>query len=145
MSRAETTMKQIFKTFGLAIVTLSTFFVLHVKAVAPMPLLGAVSLPETLSPQELIKYYSGIYNVSETKAMDIAKKESGYHPNAVGDLNLICKATGKPVRARGIYQITECYHPEITDEQAFDPNFNIEWGIQQMAADNCKKEFSTCR
>lgn len=35
-------------------------------------------------------------------------------------MNIVCERTGKPVRARGLWQWTECYHPEISDECAYD-------------------------
>ena len=72
--------------------------------------------------------------------------ESQYNINAKGDQNLICKRTGLPVNARGLGQITECWHPEITDEQAYDPIFALNWSLNIMKSkDDCIREFSTCR
>ena len=80
-------------------------------------------------------------------AIAIAENESQTNPNVPnGDMNIICKRTGKPVRARGLFQITECYHPEISDQWAFDSTFSIIWAVHQIADEKkCRKEFSTCR
>lgn len=78
----------------------------------------------------------------------IAQDESGFNTNVRdGDMQRKCpsgKYKGKPVRARGIYQITQCYHPEITDAQAYDPVFATRWAIQKLIDGKCKQEFSTC-
>ncbi|MFA6991933.1 MAG: hypothetical protein WC269_01470 [Candidatus Gracilibacteria bacterium] len=64
----------------------------------------------------------------------LALCESGLRADAVGDMNIICPRTGKSVRARGMFQITECYHPEVTDEQAFDPYWSARWTKQMLDA-----------
>ena len=51
------------------------------------------------------------------------KYVSGYHTDGTG---------------RGIAAIDKTWHPEVTDEQAFDPNFAIEWAAKEFS--NLKKE-----
>jgi len=46
------------------------------------------------------------------------KYVSGYHTDGTG---------------RGIAAIDKTWHPEITDEQAFDPDFSIEWAAKEFA------------
>jgi len=61
-------------------------------------------------------------------------------------MDIICPHTGELVEARGILQITKCYHPEVTDEQAYNPIFALEWGIPQMKdKEHCKNKWTTCR
>ncbi len=93
---------------------------------------------------ELVDFYADKHGVSRSLAHHIVKRESSYNPNALGDMNLTCKRTGLPVRARGLMQITECFHPHVTDEQAFDPHFNLDYGMQ-LVKKNCMMYYSTCR
>lgn len=71
-------------------------------------------------------------------AIEIARGESRFNPNAVGDGHLTCKKTGKPIRSRGVYQINNCAHPNITDAQAFDIEWSTEWTINQLKKGNCR-------
>lgn len=73
----------------------------------------------------------------------IVSEESGYVADARGDLTLTCKRTGKPVRARGLVQITECWWPKVTDEQADDPDFALDFLAKWLAKGHCKL-WSTC-
>lgn len=68
----------------------------------------------------------------------MVENESHYNPKAIGDMQIICARTGKPVRARGLWQITQCYHPEISDAQAFDPEWSTAWALNIIA--NSKKD-----
>ena len=85
------------------------------------------------------------YEISPTKLNMVIWNESHYDQNAKGDMTITCARTGKPVEARGLGQITKCFHPEITDEQAYDPDFAISWVAKQIAEKHCGKEFTTCR
>lgn len=74
----------------------------------------------------------------------IIEKESGGDPLTVGDMHLTCERTGRPVRARGAGQITECYHPEVSDQQAFDLEFAVDFVARAVAEGKCRQEYSTC-
>jgi len=92
-----------------------------------------------------ITRYSSLYGVKEALVREIIKKESSFNEKAIGDMDIICKNTGKPVRARGLVQITECHHPNINDAQAFDPDFAIEFLAKEISQGNCEKLWTTCR
>jgi hypothetical protein len=93
-----------------------------------------------------IRSYSSSVGVSEELAVYIAKNESHFNPNATGDLHLICARTGSQVYARGLFQITRCYHPEVSDAQAYNPDFAIPWAVNLMKNKQvCMQQFSTCR
>lgn len=64
-------------------------------------------------------------------------RESTYNVNAEGDLDLICERTGESVYARGLVQITRCWFPEVSDEQAFDPEFSIHFLAKGLASGKC--------
>lgn len=61
-------------------------------------------------------------------------------------MEIYCPYTGKPVRARGLLQITECYQPQISDKQAYDPVYAMEWSIPKMKdKETCRQLWTTCR
>ncbi len=51
--------------------------------------------------------------------------ESGFDPAAVGNVD---------PRDRGLVQINSFWHPEISDAEAFDPVFSINWAAKYLAA-----------
>lgn len=53
--------------------------------------------PRTLSPKEVITYYSNLYGADEALLLKMAECESNFNPNALGDGN----------RARGVFQYHE--------------------------------------
>lgn len=74
------------------------------------------------------------YNVSESTMDIIVQGESQYNDMTKdGDMNIICERTGLPVRARGLVQITECYFPQITDEEARSVPFALEFLAKNMS------------
>lgn len=93
-----------------------------------------------------ILYYSQKYGVPESVLHYVIENESHYNEKAVGDMNITCKRTGLPVRARGILQITECFYPEISDECAFDAKCSLETMLPIMSdVAKCKSQWTTCR
>lgn len=111
---------------------------LIIALAAFLPLFGmADTIPE------LITYYASKYDVSTTTMTTIVTNESSFNPLAIGDMGITCKKTGRPVRARGAVQITECYFPEITDAQAFDPDFAINFLAEKLSLGQCFL-WSTC-
>jgi soluble lytic murein transglycosylase-like protein len=100
--------------------------------------------------EEMVERYAEQYSVSIDLAKYIAFNESGYNSNAKGDMYIICPSggwKGTPVYARGVYQITRCYHPNVSDEQAFDAEYNIEYAMKLLAQgrEMCEMQFTTCR
>lgn len=51
--------------------------------------------------------------------------ESGFDPAAVGNVD---------PRDRGLAQINSFWHPDVTDDEAFDPAFSIAWAADYLAA-----------
>jgi len=66
-----------------------------------------------ISIQEIIKYIAGQEGIDPELTIKVAKCESNLDPAAIN-----INADGS--RDRGLFQINDKYHPEITDEQAFD-------------------------
>ena len=75
------------------------------------------------------------YDISTTTLFNLIESESKWNPKALGDMNIDCKQgvnAGKPVRARGLAQITDCYNASTTDEEAFDPEYALEFAAKQI-------------
>lgn len=107
--------------------------------------------PEPLSVEELVSHYADEFGVSQELAHYIAFNESSYNPQAIGDMDIICNDTrspnyGKPVRARGVYQLTDCWYHHVSDEEAFEPETNIRIAMEVIAKGErtCRNQFSTC-
>jgi soluble lytic murein transglycosylase-like protein len=64
-----------------------------------------------------IEYYSDRYNVSKHVTTTVINCESSFNPLALGDGGY----------SRGLVQIHSRYHPSITDEMAYDPDFAIKF------------------
>lgn len=65
--------------------------------------------------------------VDPNLALKVAKCESGLRPNA--------KNINAPDSIdRGLYQINSKWHPEVTDEQAYNPEFSIRFFCQAVKA-----------
>ena len=85
------------------------------------------------------------------RALYIAENESHFKSDARGDLHITCKNKnspqyGKPVTSRGVFQVSRCWFPEITDEQADDVVFITEWALPRIAdRETCKMLWTTCR
>jgi soluble lytic murein transglycosylase-like protein len=80
--------------------------------------------PKTI--EQKIEYYAEKYNVSKYVMHTVINCESSYNPNAIGD-------GGK---SRGLSQIHKPSHPNVTDEQAFDPDFAIDFMAKHMSQGN---------
>ena len=115
------------------------------SAIANAVTINQVSIsPQVKTIEQLIEEKALYYGVSADKVRYIIKKESQYNPNAIGDMDIICKRTGLPVRARGILQITECWYPDISDACAFDVECSLDRMLPIMKT-NCESQWTTCR
>jgi soluble lytic murein transglycosylase-like protein len=63
------------------------------------------------------------YGVASTTLDAVLNCESMKNPDAIGDHG----------ESRGISQINSRYHPEVTDEQAFDPEWSIDWTARRIS------------
>lgn len=123
-------------------------------ATSTPPIVKQVQKPKvTVGPDvdtiaSLVKEKSIEYGVDYAVAMTIIQNESRFYPDRVGDTHLICKAVNSPyygqyMRSRGLVQINDCWHPEVTDAQAFDIMFSIEFLMIALKEGRCY-EWSTC-
>lgn len=108
-----------------------------------------IEQPKTV--QELVTIYADEFGVDQKLAHYIAKNESNYDASQIGDMGITCPQRqspfyGQPVRARGVFQITQCWYPHVSDKEAFDAETNIKIAMEIIAKGEkiCRQQFSTC-
>lgn len=85
-------------------------------ASAPVPIAKPLpAVPVTI--QDKIEHYASKYNVSAEVMNNVINCESGYNPNAVGDNG----------NSFGLSQIYLPAHPYVTQSQAIDIDFSLEF------------------
>lgn len=72
-------------------------------------------------------------SINADKAIYVAKCESGLDPHARGDMG----------HSRGIYQIDDIYHPEVSTKQAESPVWATAWALNEMQAGKWS-DWKTC-
>lgn len=85
-------------------------------------------IPVILTIPQLIHHYADKYGVSEIELTGTINCESGFDPNAIGDLGT----------SFGLSQIHLPAHPDITKAQALDPDFAIQFMAEQFSEGNAK-------
>jgi len=122
----------------------------------------AVSVGKSeITPEEFKAYFleeatkAGVW---VKKAEHMMKVESGgWNVHARGDQKILANGNGmcknrksplygKPANARGGAQITECWFPNISDEQADDYKFATKFMLDVILSgkDKCRMIYSTC-
>ncbi|MGE0406136.1 MAG: transglycosylase SLT domain-containing protein [Candidatus Korobacteraceae bacterium] len=88
------------------------------------------------SVRALIKNAAIEHGIDPTIALFIVEKESQFDHHAKGDGHLpVCPIgpnQGKPQRSRGLWQINDCYHHEVSDAIAFDPVKSTAWALRRI-------------
>lgn len=98
----------------------------------------------TQQAKDKVRYYADMWGVSSHLMLYIVENESSFNKDAVGDMHIACPMTGEPVRARGPVQITECYYPQVSDEDAFDWDYSLNFLAKKLSEGKCS-EWTTCR
>jgi hypothetical protein len=128
--------------------TKSLTLVLFLALFAPTPL---VAVQPPLSPRPLtfdesfrhgVAFEAAEAGVSPRLALCIVEHESRFQPDALGDVHLTCPATGEPMRSRGLWQINDCFHPEVSDDVAFSGEDSTEWALARIKQGHAE-EWST--
>ena len=90
-----------------------------------IPVQAQILPPQVINVKQLIIEKSEEYKVNPQLALFIVQKESNFDPLAIGDEHLTCNLSkspnfGKPIRSRGLWQISDCSNWEVSDLEAFD-------------------------
>jgi hypothetical protein len=97
----------------------------------------ATILQGNVSPTQIKDYIvteSLVIGVDPQIALGIAKEESGFNPDNIGDHGT----------SHGLWQIHLPDHKDISKEQAHDIVFSTEWALKEMKKNGCKI-WSTCK
>lgn len=84
------------------------------------------------------------------RALLVADGESGFVYNQRGDMHITCWKAGpnygKPVVARGVWQITRCFFEGITDEQADSVEWSTAWALPRLKDKQlCIQTWTVCK
>lgn len=120
-------------------------------SVLTVPIVHAAELDtSTTTVAEYVAQEARDAGVPLARALYVARVESkGFDAFATGDMDITCPRgpnKGKPVRARGLWQITECYHPEVTDAEAYSFIWSTQWALPRLKNPaTCRQEWTACR
>jgi len=78
---------------------------------------------ERPDPTNLIIGIAEDYGVDPDLALNLAFCESSLNPNALGDNG----------HSRGLWQISDIFHPEVSDFVAYDPQLSTEWAMWRIS------------
>jgi hypothetical protein len=88
------------------------------------------------------------HSIATTTLYNLVMSESSLNPEIKdGDMDILCNSgpnLGKPVRSRGIAQISECYHPEISDDEAYSPEWSLNYVADKIAKGTIWREHMVC-
>ncbi len=95
---------------------------------AEIPLSQQIELPPAFmyNHEASIDYWADKFGADASEISGTMKCESGYNPEAVGDLGT----------SFGVAQIHLIAHPDITKAQALDPDFSVKWMAEQFSKGN---------
>jgi len=148
----ETQLLQMFKTVLIACSLTISFIPSHIEYVEPpkmpevekKPLKQYVATKEQIdSIQAIVRAKSAQYGVDPSIPIIIIERESSYNRIAKGDREYVCPRTGKIAPSHGIAQINECWHPDVTLDQAHDIEFSVDFLVKGIAEGRCG-QWSTC-
>jgi soluble lytic murein transglycosylase-like protein len=113
------------KILTVAMCTLLTASIANAVTIEPTTV-TTIEVKKPMSISEKIDKYANQYGVNSQLMRDVVFCESGLNPNAVGDNG----------HSRGLVQIYDDYHPTISHEQAFDPDFALNFLAREMSQGN---------
>lgn len=87
------------------------------------PIVPKLALVTRNDIQLMIARYAFVYDVKSDILSKVIFCESSDNSQAIGDKG----------HARGLVQIHDVYHSEITDEQAFDPEFSVKFLAKKIS------------
>jgi soluble lytic murein transglycosylase-like protein len=106
----------------VAMCTLLTASIANAVTIEPKTV-TVVEVKKLISIDDKILKYANQYNVNLQLMRSVVDCESSFNPNAVGDNG----------HSRGLVQIYDNYHPTISHEQAFDPDFALEYLAKEIS------------
>lgn len=133
-------MKQEYRAYSIALIV----FVLLVIGLYKLPknsIYQKIDIPqEALTKHEVIKLAKKVARergISEELFIKVMMRESNASTTIKGDMDIICRNInspyyGKPVEARGLFQITQCYFWTVPDSCAYDALCSINWAADRF-------------
>ena len=115
------------------LLALWTLLLTPTQLIAVQPPVAAARIPPfELSTRHGVTAEAHEVGISPGLAVCIVEHESRFRADALGDGHLTCERTGKPMRSRGLWQINDCFHPEVPDEVAFSAPSSTQWALARI-------------
>lgn len=115
--RASLGTMQILKLVGSVLLALLLSTTSVQAVIAPVTPVSDQVVVKELTIKQKVDKYAALYKVSPSLMQGVVDCESSYNPKALGDNG----------HSRGIAQIHDLYHPEISNTQAYDPDFALDY------------------
>jgi hypothetical protein len=90
-----------------------------------------------------VAYNAGFRGSSIVTAVAVALAESGCNPSVPDNINGATAGCPNGSRDRGLWQINDCYHPEVSDACAYDPQCNASAAYDISSAGTNWTQWST--
>jgi len=84
-----------------------------------------------------VKEQAEINNINSAGLINLFICESKFETDRVGDTDKVCNLPtspnyGKVIKSRGVAQINNCSHPEVSNKEAFDFYWSVDWTINKL-------------
>jgi Lysozyme like domain len=109
----------------------------------PSPSWKVTSNPQRQRIQAYVEGAAKTRGVNPEVAEWIVAHESDHHPEAIGDGGT----------SRGLWQINKAWHPEVSDDCAYNVTCSTDWSLERIRAGHvddwntwkyCKERFKDC-
>jgi len=121
-------LKFLFAVYVLAIIWTSLAYAAE-HGITESPVAASVGLLRTTPrPNRRVRLTAYVRSAAEVAGVNprvaqwVVSHESQYHPEATGDGG----------ESRGLWQINRFYHPEVSDECAYDAECSTDWALQRI-------------
>lgn len=109
-----------------------------VETIFPTPKKVVTSSISAGEAANYVEHEAPLYGINPNLAVCIAYNESQWQGNRIGDDDKICPDVsspnyGKREHSRGWWQISDCYHPEVSNAVAFSLVSSTQWALNQIA------------
>lgn len=92
------------------------------KSIQPKPLIDKTNW----QPEDYIMHYGRLYDVDVEFLLDLAFCESSLNPKATQAY------PNSNMKDRGLFQINNYYHPDVSDQCAYDVECSTIWTIEKI-------------
>jgi hypothetical protein len=98
----------------------------------------AVDIPSAVAPRPQLPYHGIILDAARRNGLPAEFLAAALHRESAGFKERYVRGWHEDQSGRGIAGIDKTYHPEVSDDEAFDPQFAINWMAVELGRLNRK-------